>query len=291
MSEETIIDKTVVNEKPQQKRVESKQAESKKEVPASSPEPKKDGDTKKVVGVSAMSAAAGVVAGLLTPVQVFPQTSEVEDEDALEDSSGNTYEYEHPEDGNMQVATTVDDSMSFSEAFAAARREVGPGGLFTWHGHTYGTFYAEEWNAMSEEDKEQYWADVHETTSHLNELNNEGEVLDLEDDDQIGDGEILTEPEDGWDEEGEVIDTLDDLADAEIVDGDSEIEIDSIDDGNGEVLLDGVPVEDIDGSLDVASDDLLEGGSMENPDVDLLASNFEDPDIPIDNDIDMSDFA
>lgn len=289
MSEETIIDKTVVNEKPQQKKVEFKQADSKKEVPASSPKQKKEGDTKKVVGISAMSAAAGVVAGLLTPVQVFPQTSEVEDADALEGSE-NTYEYEHPEDGNMQVATTVDDSMSFSEAFAAARREVGPGGLFTWHGHTYGTFYAEEWNAMSEDDKEQYWADVHETTSHLNELNNE-EVSNLEDENLIVDGEIPTEPEDGWDEEGEVVDTLDDLADAEILDDDSEIEIDSIDDDSGEVLLDDVPVEDIDGSLDVASDDLLDGGSMENPDVDLLASNFEDPDIPIDNSMDMSDFA
>ena len=43
----------------------------------------------------------------------------------------------------------VSDSMSFSEAFAAARAEVGPGGSFTWHGQVYGTYYEAEWNSMS----------------------------------------------------------------------------------------------------------------------------------------------
>ncbi len=41
---------------------------------------------------------------------------------------------------------TIDDSMSFSEAFAAAREELGPGGVFAWHGQYYNTFYAEELN-------------------------------------------------------------------------------------------------------------------------------------------------
>jgi len=41
-------------------------------------------------------------------------------------------------------ATSVNDEMSFNEAFAAARAEVGPGGVFEWHGHSYNTYYAEE---------------------------------------------------------------------------------------------------------------------------------------------------
>lgn len=57
---------------------------------------------------------------------------------------------------DMELATGVNDSMSFSQAFAAARQEVGPGGLFVWHGNTYGTYYANEWNAMTPEDREQY---------------------------------------------------------------------------------------------------------------------------------------
>ncbi len=43
----------------------------------------------------------------------------------------------------------VDDNMSFGEAFAAARQQVGAPGVFEWHGRIYGTYYAEEWNAMS----------------------------------------------------------------------------------------------------------------------------------------------
>jgi len=41
-------------------------------------------------------------------------------------------------------SSAVNDEMSFSEAFASAREELGPGGVFSWHGQDYGTFYAEE---------------------------------------------------------------------------------------------------------------------------------------------------
>jgi hypothetical protein len=51
-------------------------------------------------------------------------------------------------ENGLQVAEVSDD-MSFSEAFAAARAEVGPGGVFVWHGGVYGTYYETEWNAMS----------------------------------------------------------------------------------------------------------------------------------------------
>lgn len=60
----------------------------------------------------------------------------------------------------MPVAHGVNDNMSFNEAFAAARHEVGPGGLFEWHGQVYGTYYGNEWDAMSDAEHEQYWADV-----------------------------------------------------------------------------------------------------------------------------------
>lgn len=56
---------------------------------------------------------------------------------------------------NLQVAH-VSDSMSFGEAFAAARAEVGPGGVFYWHGGVYGTYYANEWDAMTAEDKQEF---------------------------------------------------------------------------------------------------------------------------------------
>lgn len=48
----------------------------------------------------------------------------------------------------------VSDNLSFDEAFAAGRAASGPGGLFTWRGNLYGTYYADEWNAMSDEEKD-----------------------------------------------------------------------------------------------------------------------------------------
>ncbi len=59
-------------------------------------------------------------------------------------------------DGKVGVATHVDDSMSFDEAFAAARAEVGPGGAFEWHGTVYGTYTAAEWNSMTAQERAEY---------------------------------------------------------------------------------------------------------------------------------------
>ncbi len=63
----------------------------------------------------------------------------------------------------VDVAHDVNDDMPFSEAFAAARHEVGPGGVFIWHGNVYGTYYANEWNNMTDEQKAQYSQAVHNT--------------------------------------------------------------------------------------------------------------------------------
>lgn len=46
--------------------------------------------------------------------------------------------------GTAPHATSVNDDMSFSEAFANAREELGPGGVFEWNGQIYGTFYEDE---------------------------------------------------------------------------------------------------------------------------------------------------
>lgn len=50
----------------------------------------------------------------------------------------------------------VNDEMSFGEAFAAARAEVGAGGVFRWHGNLYNTFTAEEWEAMNAEERAEF---------------------------------------------------------------------------------------------------------------------------------------
>lgn len=59
-------------------------------------------------------------------------------------------------DSEMSLAANVSDDMSFSQAFAAARAEVGAGGAFEWHGNIYSTYYAEEWDGMSADAKDEY---------------------------------------------------------------------------------------------------------------------------------------
>lgn len=53
--------------------------------------------------------------------------------------------------GELHVAT-VDQDLSFGEAFALARAEVGSGGVFHWHGGVFNTYTEAEWNAMSPAD-------------------------------------------------------------------------------------------------------------------------------------------
>ncbi|MBO7498267.1 MAG: hypothetical protein J6T64_03650 [Bacteroidaceae bacterium] len=75
-----------------------------------------------------------------------------------------------PNSGNIIFATGVNDNMSFGEAFAAARHEVGAGGAFVWHGTVYGTYYANEWSQMSAAEKNQFTSDAintyHSGSSH-----------------------------------------------------------------------------------------------------------------------------
>jgi hypothetical protein len=57
---------------------------------------------------------------------------------------------------NADVAQSVTDAMSFDEAFATARAEVGPGGVFVWQGNPYNTFWREEWMALSLQQRHEY---------------------------------------------------------------------------------------------------------------------------------------
>jgi hypothetical protein len=48
----------------------------------------------------------------------------------------------------------------FEQAFADARIEQGKGGVFEHEGNFYGTYYKDEWDALSKEEKDQFYASV-----------------------------------------------------------------------------------------------------------------------------------
>lgn len=54
------------------------------------------------------------------------------------------------------LATSVNDQMSYQEAFDAARTELGPGHYFTWHGQNFSTYTQEEWQRLDTEDQAEY---------------------------------------------------------------------------------------------------------------------------------------
>lgn len=70
------------------------------------------------------------------------------------ESNSNTLSGDIPSSGVL--ANNVNDEMSFSQAFSAARDEVGAGGYFVWHGNVYGTYYASEWNSMTHDEQVQF---------------------------------------------------------------------------------------------------------------------------------------
>lgn len=94
-------------------------------------------------------------------------------------------------DENITFAEEVKDEMTFAEAFAAARAEVGSGGVFEWHGHLYGTYYADEWNKMTIEEKADYNSHFAWNDSSATEI--KAEVV--EERSLMTDGLIQDEPE------------------------------------------------------------------------------------------------
>lgn len=92
-------------------------------------------------------------AGLLYAGQTIAATA-TETEPNEEPAEADPAEDSAPE-APLSVAQTHND-LSFGEAFAAARAEVGPGGVFHWHGGIYNTYTAEEWNAMTAAQKSDF---------------------------------------------------------------------------------------------------------------------------------------
>ena len=113
-----------------------------------SQESKRSSRVKKVAGVAGV-AAAGVAAGV-----VFTSMASGDNPEPTTQAAHTAVPA-----GNVKVAEVSDD-MSFDEAFASARKQVGAGGVFEWRGKLYGTYYKNEWDAMSQADKDQYAANV-----------------------------------------------------------------------------------------------------------------------------------
>lgn len=125
----------------------------------------KGAKNKSTVTAAAAGAAGGFVAGAASGAATTAAASSIQAEDMPDDEpkedepkeeSAETPVSEEQvlmvNDEGVRVAH-VEGAGSFSEAFAEARQQVGPGGVFEYHGQIYGTYYADEWDHMSAQER------------------------------------------------------------------------------------------------------------------------------------------
>lgn len=71
------------------------------------------------------------------------------------------------EEVSLEESSVDYDSLSFKDAFGAARSEMGPGGVFTWHGNLYNTYTVAEWNTKNHQEKQQFAEQVESQLSSM----------------------------------------------------------------------------------------------------------------------------
>jgi hypothetical protein len=67
----------------------------------------------------------------------------------------------------INVYELSDPNVGFEEAFATAREHAGPWGIFEWQGKVYNTFYKEEWEAMSGNEKDSFRISIQDEMNRL----------------------------------------------------------------------------------------------------------------------------
>ena len=166
-SEETAINEDISEEN-------AEGQEEAEEAPSNENKSKKD--WKKV----AIAAGSGVRLCAVSSLSMGMQDANADVEPIITDDPHNQWT-----DGKVALATGVSDDMSFGEAFATAREEVGPGGVFEWHGNVYATYSKEEWDMMSAEDRAEFnshfaWnqGNSHSSEHHTYTAQNEDIIVD-----------------------------------------------------------------------------------------------------------------
>ena len=198
--ERTIYDAEQPKSKPQQPQQENNNTSTKKtEEVANNRVPNK----KPMWQRAAVGAGVGILAGAATTVLTSGITQEQAQQQEQPDINGNGGDAPHPAwtDGNVPVASSVNDNMSFTEAFNAARAEVGAGGAFEWHGNIYNTYYEDEWEGMTAAERAEFG-------NHFSWNDHHNDVADsLQTAETSGDEVIATvvEPSDGDEVEADVV--------------------------------------------------------------------------------------
>ena len=124
--------------------------------------------------MAAVGGLTGIVLGAVASHTIQANAAPRDNEPTEEDQQ--TTEETISMDESVQTATPaelpvaeVSQGLSFGQAFAAARAEVGAGGVFAWHGNLYSTYTESEWQSMSDEEKQAFAAGAAPHLAHASE--------------------------------------------------------------------------------------------------------------------------
>lgn len=150
----------LINEVPAPKEQTTNQSNTKQETPTV-----KNGKTvaAATVGGFVAGAASGAgVSAMATPV--MPETELPEE--LTETPNEESVEAPRPEEvilaNDEGIRYAHVDADNFNDAFAQARAQVGAGGVFEYNGRLYGTYLADEWDAMTPQERADYQNRVNE---------------------------------------------------------------------------------------------------------------------------------
>ena len=238
-----------------------------------------------VSGILLGAAVAHGVSAYAANHEAAPEVSTTDEPPFETTPGGQDPDTQQPQDTSDDHSSL--DDLSFSEAFAAARADVGPGHSFVWHGGVYSTYTAEEWSALSQQQQDDNASiniqEYHEHHHyHIYGSDNSTDNVETSSPDGIGDDsvqvvghgdyhghDVAYVDTDGNGEANIAIVDMDDngyVSDPDIVvDGDGNFATvaqlsggysSGTDDGNYETLYDDESVADDDATDDSSSDDL-----------------------------------
>ena len=226
-------------------------------------------------------AAGGFVAGAASMAagDVFATTKTEEVEKAPEEqpqidpaNSPSEHEAIIASDEGLRIAQ-VDDDKAFAEAFADARAQVGPGGVFEWHGKVYGTFYKDEWDQMSAEERAEWQSKV-----DYNDLRDENEAQQYAQHQDTQAQEPVQNANVHQTSQSQEQEPAVEIADIRKVDVDGNGQLDTVVELNNGVMFADL---DHNGVADVAAADVNGDGMISNDEVaDVRAENIVMPQAP-----------
>ncbi|MDE7350445.1 MAG: hypothetical protein K2N25_05210 [Muribaculaceae bacterium] len=152
--------------------IEPPKAESTKATNTAQPSEKKNTKGKTVAAAAGgFVAGAALGAGATASASTTSDEAEMPDVEKEESTAEDIVESPTAETPAPEQAILANDegiryahveADNFNDAYAQARAQVGPGGVFEYNGKIYSTHTAEEWNEMSAEERAEYQGKIFE---------------------------------------------------------------------------------------------------------------------------------